>query len=390
MKKGVNMKKTLEEFQAAVARRTTEISDAKANGAKLVQYTGNFIPDELIRAAGADAYPMWRGGEPEPPDAMLDESIRFLNPYARSMVGFYKLNLDPIMEMADLVAVSATDCHVQRMAELLEGYGINTWKVGVPTDWKNSTSYDYYANMLHKLLDKVTAITNQSVDQEKLLDYVRKTNTINDLLRKISALRDSQSTPIGGYEFIQLNQLSAIAAPDTAIHYLTEFYEKAKNAAPKFSKKVPRILFVGHTIAVGDYIVPKKIEDYGALIAYEILDEGCRWYEQDIKTEGDMFENLTRARYCERTPISLFEPAWKQRVAELKRIVKEKEIDGIVWYQLLYDEIYDMEYTCLAKWMSEDKTPLISLQTSYEYTREAMAPLNNRIESFITTLKGGL
>ena len=133
------MKKTLEEFQAAVARRTTEISDAKANGAKLVQYTGNFIPDELIRAAGADAYPMWRGGEPEPPDAMLDESIRFLNPYARSMVGFYKLNLDPIMEMADLVAVSATDCHVQRMAELLEGYGINTWKVGVPTDW-NQTS----------------------------------------------------------------------------------------------------------------------------------------------------------------------------------------------------------------------------------------------------------
>lgn len=32
-------------------------------------YTGRFIPEELICAAGAEPYLICRGGEPEPPDA---------------------------------------------------------------------------------------------------------------------------------------------------------------------------------------------------------------------------------------------------------------------------------------------------------------------------------
>jgi len=48
-----------------------------------------------------------------------------------------------------------------------------------------------------------------------------------------------------------------------------------------------------------------------------------------------------------------------------------------------------MEYSCLAKWMKEIKVPILKLESSYEYSREAMGPLTTRIESYVESLKGG-
>ena len=47
-----------------------------------------------------------------------------------------------------------------------------------------------------------------------------------------------------------------------------------------------------------------------------------------------------------------------------------------------------MECTCLTKWLGEMDLPLLKLETSYEYSREAMGPLKTRIESFLDSIKG--
>ena len=62
-------------------------------------------------------------------------------------------------------------------------------------------------------------------------------------------------------------------------------------------------------------------------------------------------------------------------------------IDGVLWYQLAFDEIYDMEHTCVSKWIAETGVPLMKLESSYEYSREAIAPLTTRLESFVESLK---
>lgn len=67
--------------------------------------------------------------------------------------------------------------------------------------------------------------------------------------------------------------------------------------------------------------------------------------------------------------------------------MSDYRIDGVVSYQLVFDEIYNMEFACLAKWLDEMKVPLVKIESSYEYSREAMAPLTTRIESFIDSVK---
>ena len=71
----------------------------------------------------------------------------------------------------------------------------------------------------------------------------------------------------------------------------------------------------------------------------------------------------------------------------MKRLIRDGNIDGVIWYQLSFEEIYDMESSIMAKLLNEMNIPFLKLESSYEYSREAMAPLTTRVESFVETLK---
>ena len=68
-------------------------------------------------------------------------------------------------------------------------------------------------------------------------------------------------------------------------------------------------------------------------------------------------------------------------------MIQDFKVDGVVLYQLSFEEIYDMECPIIIKSMDEINMPVLSLESSYEYTREAMGPLTTRVESFISSIE---
>lgn len=382
------MKKIMQELDKLSKERISQLQKAKQEGRTVVQYTGNFIPEEVIKASGSEAFLLCRGGEPEPPDAVLDNMLRFMNPLARSMAGFYMLGLDPVTPISDLIITQQTDNHVGRISELLEYKGLPIFKVGVPSDWKKEMAFDYYVNSLRKMQAKLEEINGKPIENKAIEEQIEKNNKVNEGLRKIDSLRKKPNPPIGLTEFIRLNHYSFTIDPDVMVLKLDELYEALKDAPGKFPENAPRILFAGHALAIGDYMVPKLVEEAGAVIAADFLDEGIREYKHDIEITGDPIADFARARYLNRPPVNIFQPAWKERFAYIQQIIAEYKIDAVIWYQLSFDEIYDMEYSCLAKWMNEAGVPILKMESSYEYSREAMAPLITRIESFIASFKG--
>lgn len=383
---------SIAEFAKEAKERPTSLRKAKKDGTKIVEYIANYVPEELIYAAGAKPYLMCRGGEPEPPEAVLDDILRYMNPLYRSIGGFIKLGLDPVTPMTDLIAISQHECHIQRFAEYLEFQDLPVHKVGVPTDWDRDFAQEYYYKELLEFKQRLEELTGNTISDDKLQHYLVLFKEMRSILRDIDALRKKDSPPLGGKDFIHLNHNSFFTEPQFAIEKLKEIYNELKDAPGKFAKDSPRILMVGHSVAVGDYIVVDKIEELGAVIVNEIMDEGMRCYQWDISAEGDPLRNIWRHRYLDKLPVDAFQPAWRTRFDYMKKITEDYKVDGVIWYQLLYDEIYDLEYSCLAKWMAEIKMPLLRIETSYEYTREAMQPLTTRLESFISVLnsqKGG-
>jgi benzoyl-CoA reductase/2-hydroxyglutaryl-CoA dehydratase subunit BcrC/BadD/HgdB len=367
--------------------RPEQLKERKERGAKLIGCIGSFIPEELIHASEATPYLMCRGGEPEPPDAAIPYLLKFMSPYGRAQIGYHVLGMDPVMPMLDLIVMQSTDCMESRLADVFEYLKLPTARLGVPVDWNKPLSLEYYQKQLARLKEKLGALTGHRISDERLRGAIESLNRIRSLFRKINLLRKEPSPPLGGYDFMRLNHYSFYCDPEFLIKKLDEIYSDLKTGRSPFSKDAPRILLAGHVVGVGDYVAPKLIEDSGGVIAAEFLDEGTRRHEWEVKTDGDLMKNLGDAYYLERTPPSIFQPAWERRVETMKTIISDYDIDGVIWYQLSFDEIYDMECSIVSKFMDEDNVPFLKLESSYEYSREAMGPLTTRIESFMELAK---
>jgi len=377
----------MEDLAVISRTRPETLKKQKEKGIKLVGYVGRFVPEELINASGAMPYLMCRGGEPEPPDAVIPYMLRFMSPYARAQIGYHILGMDPVVPMLDLIVLQSTDCHESRLADLFEYFKLPTARLGVPPDWDKSISQEYYYKGLARLREKLEGLTGNKISDGKLKESIESVNKIRGLFKKINLLRKQQPPPIGGDDFIRLNHYSFYCDPEELIGKLTDLYLQLQEVKSPFPKEAPRILLAGHVVSVGDYVVPRLIETSGGVVVTEFLDEGMRQCEWSVKTEGDLMRNLGEGYFLEGTPPSIFQPAWEKRVEYIKKLVRDFDIDGVIWYQLSFEEIYDMECPIVSKAMEEMKMPFLKLESSYEYAREAMGPLTTRVESFIESIR---
>jgi benzoyl-CoA reductase/2-hydroxyglutaryl-CoA dehydratase subunit BcrC/BadD/HgdB len=378
---------TLEELAQVARTRPEKLKEQKENGVKIIGYTGRFVPEELIYASGALPYLLCKGGQPEPPDAVVPYMLRFMSPYSRSQIGYHLLGIDPVVPMLDLIVAQCSDCHESRLADLFEYFKLPTVRLGVPADWEKSLSRDYYYRRLIQLKESLEGLTGNKISHEKLKKSIGSINKTRGLLRKINLLRREQPPPIGGYDFIRLNHYSFYCELDKLNSKLNDLYGQLQKGKSPFPREAPRILLAGHVVSVGDYVVPKLIEESGGAVVTEFLDEGMRQCAWNVKINGDVMRNLAETYYVERTPPSVFQPAWEERVEFIKKLIRDWKIDGVIWYELSFEEIYDLECSIISKAMDEMNTPLLKLESSYEYAREAMGPLTTRVESFIESIK---
>lgn len=376
---------------AQLARDWPEyLRKSKKNGKKIIGYTGSFIPEEMIVAAGAVPHLICRGGESEAVEATLPYMLRFISPYSMAQIGYHLLGLDPILPMLDLIIAQCDSCHMARLADLFEYFNLPTFRLGVPSDWEKSISREYYYRGLARLRTKLEEITGNRITNTGLLKATDSSNSLREVLHLISLLRKRARPPLGGFDFIRLNHFSFMSETAVAITNLRRLYEDYQNKKTPFPGDAPRLILAGHVVAMGDYIVLKIIEDAGGIIVNEFLDEGIRHHCWNLPAAGDMghlINELGERYYLQRTPPSIFQPAWEARTEYLKSLIREYHAEGVIWYQLCFEEIYDMECSIVSKAMDELQIPFLRIESSYEFSREAMAPLSTRVESFIESIK---
>lgn len=381
------MKEILQKLDKMSTARPLEIVQKKKEGRKVVEFFGDYVPEQWLKAAGVEDYLIMRGGDPQPPEATLDYMLRFMNPLSASMVGNYLLGLDAVMPVADKLVIQQHDCHYGRMTEILEYKNLPVYKIGVPADYTVDISRKYYRDELREFRTILEGLVGHPISDDDIRANYAKTNEINAWLRKIDELRKKDNPPITFSDFIRLNHYTLRLDYDTSLEALKQIYAELENAPGAHAEKAPRILLMGRAVAQGDYVVPSIIENAGGAIVTELLDEAIRPFKNDISVEGDVVDSYAKAIYDDKVPQCIFQPAWEARFARLKELISEYKVDAVLWYQLAFDEIYDMEYACYAKWIQDINVPIMKLETSYEYSREAMAPLTTRLESFVDSIK---
>lgn len=100
--------------------------------------------------------------------------------------------------------------------------------------------------------------------------------------------------------------------------------------------------------------------------------------------DGDLIQALGDRYFTRRVP-----PAWsrptRERVDFVRKAVSDYSIDGIVWYQLMYRDGYDIHATYFHK-VVEAEMGLRILKVESDYDPVEIGTLRTRFETFLEML----
>ena len=370
--------------------RPAHLKEAKKSGTKIVGYfPGSYVPEELIYASGAIPLCLVDGGSNLPVEAASSVLPRIACPFVRAQAGEMILKRNPYYGMLDMVVAPITCQHLKKVAEIWDYFGdIEVFKLGIPHRYDGALELDYFITRLNALKGRLQTLTGNEITSDKIGGAIELYNRMRELFKKISLTRRSSSPSISALDFIKLNHASFHADPNFMVDVLDSLYQKLNKGDQDSAVEAPRLLLVGPNIANGDYGILELVESAGGEIVVEEVCEGIRYYWQSIDNKGDLIRSLARGYLQERLPGAFMRYASKKRLDFALKLIKDFNVSGVIWYELLYCETYDSESYFFAQKLNEHNIPMLKLES--EYGEANVGQIKIRIDAFIELVKGGI
>jgi len=370
--------------------RPAHLEEAKKSGVKIVGYfPGSYVPEELIYASGAIPLCLVDGGSSLSVEAASSVLPRIACPFVRAQAGEMILKRNPYYGMLDMVVAPITCQHLKKVAEIWDYFGdIEVFKLGIPHRYDGALELDYFITKLNALKERLQTLTGNEITGDKIGGAIELYNRMRELFKKISLTRRSSSPSISALDFVRLNHASFHADPNFMVDVLDSLYQKLNKGDQGSAVEVPRLLLVGPNIANGDYGILELVESAGGEIVVEEVCEGIRYYWQSIENKGDLIRSLARGYLQERLPCAFMRYSSKKRLDFALKLIKDFNVSGVIWYELLYCETYDSESYIFAQKLNEYNIPMLKLES--EYSAASVGQFKIRIDAFIELVRGGV
>jgi benzoyl-CoA reductase/2-hydroxyglutaryl-CoA dehydratase subunit BcrC/BadD/HgdB len=255
--------------------------------------------------------------------------------------------------------------------------------MGVPKI-KDDLGIHTFQICLNVLKEKLEAFTGNKITEKGLNGAIELYNKMRGLLKAIGDMRKSDKFIISSRDFVRLNHASYILDPSVMVEILESLYEELKTAA-SVTRSDKRILFVGSTLAMGDNQIFDILDDLTGDIVFEEFAEGIRPYMYNVALNGDPMAALTDALYVKRLPPAYFRP-FEEFQSRMLGLVSEHRANGILWYQMMMRDSYDMQYYLFeAKVLKDLNIPIIKIESEYDTNEKGQ--LKTRLETFVSIMK---
>lgn len=377
---------TMQRLTECSLDRPRELTELKKKGTKIVGYfAGDFIPEELIRAAGAVPVCLLHGGDNRTVQEALAYTTRILCPFSLAQIGYRFTREQSYYSLIDLL-ISPVSCqHMRRVGDVWEEFaGVPVFRVGVGLK-QNEVGAGWYKDALQLMQDRLEQLTGSKVTPSKLKQAVELYAQQRELLKKISLLRTGPNPPISTADFVKLNHLSYLLDPEVIVEALESLYDELAKKKQGQNMGRPRLMVVGPAIALGDRKVFDLVEDAGASVVVENFCEGVRNYWTDIKINGDLLAALTERNIVKRPPCAFMRDSHRPSLDFILKLAKDFKVDGIVYYWMKYCETYEIEHVYIAQELQKRGIPMVFLES--EYIAHEAAVMKTRLEALVEIVK---
>ncbi len=366
--------------------RIKELHDFRQAGGKVVGTYCLYVPEELIRAAGAWSVGLCAGAE-WAYDAVEQILPRNTCALIKSMVGFKLGKVCPYLEEADLL-IGETTCDGKKKAYEELGTMQPLHVLELP-QMKRDKDVAFWRSELVDLIATLEELTGNKITAESLKVAIKEVNDKRRALQRVNAARAADPAPMSG--------LDALLAVQVAFYDDVPRFTQMMNAladelearvaagegiAPKGAK---RVLVTGTPMALPNWKLPELIEKAGGVVVGEEMCTGSRYYEKLVAEDGatldEMIDDIAE-KYLD-INCACFTPN-KGRIDDVIRMAKEFGADGVIDYSLQFCGLYEIESASMETAVRDAGFPVLKITT--DYSAEDVGQLATRIEAFLEML----
>ena len=360
----------------------------KKPGQKTIGTYCVMTPPELIYAAGAVPVKLCSGNYTA---FSIGDSVapRDACPLVKAVAGFKQTGLMPIYEDCSMMVIPITcDCKKKIAGMLSDSCDVMT--MHIPAS-REDEDIEEYINQLYDLMERLENVTGNRITYESLADGFRKVGYAQYELSEFIRLKKQLPYLIRGSHAMAILNSSSYMPADVwgrALHRInTALKRRISEKKTVTSKKLPRIMLTGSPIVFPNIKIPLLIEEMGGIVAGDETCMGERGLWDPAVITDDSFDGMMRAlanRALRPCPCPTFTDN-SQRIYRLKQLIKENQIQGVIYHVLRGCIVYDYEYKRIEEELGKLGIPVIRLES--DYNEEDIEQLRIRIEAFIELIK---
>lgn len=366
--------------------RIQELDDFRKSGGKVVGTFCLYVPEEIVRAAGAWCVGLCAGAE------FAYDQVEQIMPrntcsLIKSFMGFKLARVCPYVESSDLV-IGETTCDGKKKAYELLGDIHNVYVMELPQT-KDDKALAFWRERIVEFMNKVEELTGTKVTVESLKASIAEVNNKRRALQRVAAAFSADPVPMSGKDRLLATQIAFYddvprftQMMNTLADELEGRVARGEGVAPKGAK---RVLVTGTPMAIPNWKLHDIIEKAGAVVVGEEMCTGSRYYQdlvsEDATTLDEMIDDIA-AKYLD-INCACFTPN-DGRIEDVVRMAKDLGADGVIDYTLNFCGLYAMEQHSVEEAVKAAGLPVLRIET--DYSMEDFGQLSTRVEAFLEML----
>ena len=361
-------------------KRAREIEDFKKGGGKVVGVFCNFVPEEIVIAAGAIPVGLSFGFS----ETILraEEYLpRNFCPLIKSSFGSF-LDGNPLFDLCDVVIIPTSCDGKKKLGEIVAPHK-PVWIMEVPHSTNTSQSRNLWLTEIKLLAKKLGKFTGKRVTRRKLSKAITLVNRKRAIVHRLYRARMGDP-PIWGRDAMLVTYLSYFDDIDRWMEKTTILCEEIEGKKTFADEDMPRLLITGSPLVAPTWKVPVIIEESGGVVITDDLCTGTKGYWDPVERNYFTSDQLISIadRYLMNT-CSCFTPN-TARVVRLKQFVKEWSIDGAIYHVSQACHTYGMEQINVNREFDAIDIPVLNIET--DFSQEDVEQIRTRVEAFLELL----
>lgn len=342
---------------------------------KVLGFFCSYIPEEIIYAAGMIPVRIRPAGCTETVSA--DAYMTHLNcTFARSCLEYIGTGR---FDFLDGIVFANTCDNIRRLYDILKEKRPYPFMhfISIPHKADGNGPARWFTEELLGFKEHMEKAFGTAVSDDALREAIDVYNETRGLLNGLYDLRRRENPPISGTESLHV-LLAATTTPREYYNRLLRELLKELQERPGIRDYRARLMIVGSEY--DDPAHTKLIEDLGGLVVTDALCFGSRYFREPVKTEKDVLAGIATS-YLNRPSCPRMSDRVIQRADFIKKMADEFHIDGVLFQQIRYCDLWGGEAVYLRKTLRESDIPL--LVTEREYWLSGAGQLKTRIQAFL-------